>query len=415
VIGTSSPASRSSTARRLVDAAGFRHGVVHPPRVVRRTFAEPPGIVNVAVPDWGGGTWRSASGGIARTAQAAEDAAVAEALERYAAHACSLPRRTRAELDGHEVLELEDWSLYSDEQRGSPDFPYAAHYDGPRTYTNVFDLASNRELWVPFELVGLSAEGAGVSTSNGLAAGRSPIQALLRAVQELVERDALMSTWLHGVPGLRVEPLPRHRAEVEALGGEIACIDATPAYSPHPVALVAGRLPLRGAPRFALGAACRATWHEAAEKAYLEWLQGVVFVAVYREFHPGLAFPSPLDVKSFDEHAVYYSVCPDEWERIPLLRGHAGPTPPAGEDSLEAVVSALHEAGIRIFYRELTTADVRQAGVHAVRALSPDLAPIHCDQAWPFLGGTVPDVRRRYPWADPATLTFPSPFPHPLG
>jgi ribosomal protein S12 methylthiotransferase accessory factor len=399
----------------LATAAGFRHGIVHPPRVVRRTFAEPPGIVNVAVPDWGIGAWRSASGGIARTPEEAEEAAIAEALERYAAHACALPRRSRADLPEAAVLELEDWSLYSDEQRRSPGFPYARHYDGPRTYTNVFEIGSNRERWVPFELVGLTEDGAGVTTSNGLAAGRTPLQALYRAVQELVERDALMSTWLHGVPGRRVEPSRRHRDEVEKLGGEIACIDATPAYSPHPVALVAGMLPLRGVPRFALGAACRASWDEAVEKAYLEWLQGVVFVALYREFHPDLAFGSRLDVRTFDEHAVYYSVCPDEWERVPLLDGHSAPAPPGGDDSLEWLAGALHAAGIRVLYRELTTADVRQAGLHAVRALSPDLAPIHCDQAWPFLGGTVPAVDWRYPLADPASLSFPNPLPHPLG
>jgi ribosomal protein S12 methylthiotransferase accessory factor len=400
----------------LADAAGFRHGVVHPPRAVPHSFAEPVGVVNVAVPEWDLGEWRSASGGIARTREVAEDAAIAEALERYAARACTLPQRSRVSLADAEVLELEDWSLYSEDQRRRRDFPHAATYIEERTFTCVFDLIDNREVWVPYGLVGLTEAGAGVTTSNGLAAGPTPEDALLRAVQELVERDALMTTWLHGVPGRRVEPASRYRDDVAALGGEIACFDATPAYSPHPVALVAGRLPLRGVQRFSLGAACRATWSEAVEKAYLEWLQGVVFVAAYRDFHRELAFPTPAGVKTFDDHAVYYSVRPEEWETIPLLReGRANPPPRDGDPTLAALASVLAAAGIRVMYRELTTSDVRQAGVHVVRALSPDLAPIHCDEAWPFLGGTVPDVERRYPWVDRAELCFPSPFPHPLG
>jgi ribosomal protein S12 methylthiotransferase accessory factor len=78
------------------------------------------------------------------------------------------------------------------------------------------------------------------------------------------------------------------------------------------------------------------------------------------------------------------------------------------------LAAALAATGIRAFYRELTTSDVRQAGAFVVRAVSPDLAPIHCDEQWPFLGGSVSDVRRRYLWA-PSSLPFPSPYPHPLG
>ncbi|NNE12875.1 MAG: hypothetical protein HKN41_11605, partial [Ilumatobacter sp.] len=65
------------------------------------------------------------------------------------------------------------------------------------------------------------------------------------------------------------------------------------------------------------------------------------------------------------------------------------------------------------FYRELTTVDCNQLGLRVVRVVAPALTPLHHDHRWPFLGGTTPDVKRRYPDLEPGE--FPSPFPHGLG
>jgi ribosomal protein S12 methylthiotransferase accessory factor len=244
---------------------------------------------------------------------------------------------------------------------------------------------------------------------------------LLRAVQELVERDALMVTWHHGVPGRQVALPDLYADEIAALGGEALCIDATPDYSPHPVALVCGQLPLRGRPRYSLGAACRETWGAALEKAYLEWIQGVVFAGYYLAYNPDVELRHPREVKSFDDHAVYYTVHPEEWAEVPLLRGETvvrkehEPVSAGPADSLAGLARGLAESGVAVYYRDLTTSDLRQLGLCVVRALSPDLAQIGCDHEWPFLGGTAADVGRRYPWATRLDLCFPNPHPHPLG
>jgi ribosomal protein S12 methylthiotransferase accessory factor len=414
--------SSAASAVKLRRTAGFRHGIVLPPQRVKRTLADPAGVVDVGIPANSPDPWASAAGGIGRNADQAELAAIGEALERYAAATVRLPERRLDALDGCEVLELEDFSLFGEEQRGRPDFPYRDFYESDAPYTNVHALADNREVWVPSALVGLSAASP-VTTSNGLAAGPSAHSALLRAVQELVERDALTVIWLHGVPGRRVELPGSLLAEVGALGGDVVCIDATPEYSPHPVALVCGQLPLRGRPRYSLGAACRETWDAAVEKAYLEWLQGVTFAGYYLAHNARSRFDDPTDVRTFDDHAVYYTLHPEQWTQLPLLRGEtvvrrdAGPerAPAAVAESLAALAAALTVHGFAVYYRDLTTPDVREAGLAVVRALSPDLAPIGCDHRRPFLGGTVADVRRRYPWAGGGDLCFPNPHPHPLG
>jgi ribosomal protein S12 methylthiotransferase accessory factor len=412
----------SASAALLRTAPGFRHGIVLPPEHVESTFADPPGIVNVGVPAATEDPWVGATGGIGWTRDAAENAGIGEALERYAAAAFPLPERRRSELPPSLRLDASEFSLFSAAQRARPDFPYRELYEGDVPYTNVFSLTDNSECWAPAALVGLGrAEGA-VSTSTGLAAGASPCAALLRATEELVERDALAITWLHGLAGRRVDLPPELARRVDDLMGEAIAIDATPAYSPHPVALVAGTLPIRGAPRFALGAACRGTWRHAVEKAFLEFVQGISFAGFVTERGLARELRSPADVKTFDDHAVYYTLHPEDWARVPLLAGprvlraaetEASEPPPSA--ALARLAARLAEEGVRVFYRELTTADLVAVGVSAVRALSPDLAPLACDEEWPFLGGTVPDVQRRYPWAAGTGQSFPNPLPHPLG
>jgi ribosomal protein S12 methylthiotransferase accessory factor len=400
-------------------AASQRHGVVMPARIVARTAADLPEVFNATVMA-GALELEKRAGGAGRSSDAAKRAAMGEALEHYAARVCALPGRPSSEVEG-EVVELADFSLHSREQRSHPGFPHRDFYEQPAIYTRCWSPLDNDAAWLPRALVGMGETGAGVTTSSGLAAATSPHVALLRAMQELVERDALMVTWLHGVPGRRVDLDPGYDDPVCERGGELACFDATPDYSPHPVALVLGQLPARGRARYALGAACRETWAGAVEKAFLEWVQGVTFAGYRLNHEAGPTYRSPLEVRTFDDHATYYTLRPDEWERLPIFRGRRFDRRPSaiGADSpgreILLLAHALCDAGVRVYYRDLTTPDLRQIGVHVVRALSPDLVPIFDDQRWPLLGGTAADVAARYSWTAGLRLTFPSPFPHPLG
>ena len=75
---------------------------------------------------------------------------------------------------------------------------------------------------------------------------------------------------------------------------------------------------------------------------------------------------------------------------------------------------ALLDAGIRVYYREVSTIDAIQAGVRVVKALSPDMALIHSHDAWPFLHKVDGMVESRYPDRG-AESQFPNLKPHPLG
>lgn len=405
----------------LVTAAtGHRHGLLVPPIDVPRSAADVPDVFHASVATEGE-VFRSAGGGVARTPETARVAAVGEALERYAAIHATLPLRQPDTLDGARTVRLADFTLHSDRQRARPDYPHAGVFTESEWLTEAFDLTSNEPVWVPAALVTLNDTQGALATSSGLAADPDPYKALLRALQEIVERDAYMTTWMHQLGGRLV-----HAGAIDArLGGDMRVYDLTPRPSPHPVALVTGTLDLHGRPRHSLGVACRSRWADAVERATLEMLQGTMFVGQVLHRRPDLMGLDPDEVTGFDEHAVYYTANPDAWADLPLHAHAEWADPPKDAATatheprrqLASLVAALDAAGVRLFYRDLTTVDVAQLGITVVRVLSPDLTPIHHDHRWPFLGGRATDLQARYPdgMERRGDRIHPSPFPHALG
>ena len=400
----------------LRGAADHRLGIVEPAEMLPATEADIEGVFHAAVPVADHSAWRGVAGGCAEDPDAAVDAAIGEALERYAA----LMHPVTDAPASCEVRGFEAFSLFSDAQRTAPDFPHSELLTSPCRLVEMQRLSDGRHIAAPAALVlfrpGLEG---GLATSSGLAAGESVVMATLRAVQELIERDALMCAWLHGLSGRHVQMDPRRTQPVARRGGSVALVDITPRHSAHPVALVGGGIPIQGRMRYSAGAACRATWAEAVQKAYLEWAQGLVYVG--HRLRRGLPeLRSAGAVRTFEDHAIWYTVHPEQWGDLPMFRDgeeRAAPADrprPTRRAELWDLVEQAATHGVELLARELTTTDRRQAGVSVVRVLSPQLTPIHCDERWPYLGGRSRDVQWRYPNAVAAT-PFPSPFPHPLG
>ncbi|CRK58476.1 TOMM biosynthesis docking scaffold (protein D) [Alloactinosynnema sp. L-07] len=384
-------------------AVGWRQGVVSRLQETPHSLSDVdiPGYAAIPDPSTTGGT----SGGVSLDPESARLAAIAEALERHAATRCPLET---VDTDGPR-WPIDTFTLHSPAQRAVPGFPFPGYRDPE--YTHAWTLPDNRPVQVPAGLLSLDARHGLPSTSSGLAAGPSATAALTAAVSELIERDALTTVWLHGLAPTRVAVPDRLADPVTALGGEITAFDLTPAYSPYPVAAIAGTLPVAGVARPTLGLACKPTWREAVDKAWAEWCQGTVFIRV-RLGDTGPLRPD--QVTDFDKHAVYYTHA-DEWADLPLWRGKAGDPPADAPDrDLRTLVDALTGADIRLAYRDLTTPELAAVGLHCVRALSPNLTPLHSDHRWPHVGGRAAEVSWRYPELT-AHTAFPSPYPHPLG
>ena len=256
-------------AHLMQQAVGQRHGMVLPPQRAPLSMADAD-IVHYGVPRRIDSPWESASGGVARRERDARLAAIGETVERAASGLVRLPMRPRRDIPPDERIDAEDFALFTPDQRARPGFPHGSIYDPGCPYVEVFSLVDNSPVWVPQPFVSLQdPHRTGVPNSSGLAAGPDPHAALLRGVQELIERDALMTTWLHGLAGRAVVPPSPLASEVARLSGEFTVLDLTPAYSPFPVAAVMGGIPKRGVWRYSLGVACKHDWDSAVDKAYL--------------------------------------------------------------------------------------------------------------------------------------------------
>ena len=402
-------------------AVGQRHGMVLPPQRAPLSMADAD-IVHYGVPRRIDSPWKSAPGGVARRERDARLAAIGETVERAASGLVQLPMSPRRDIPPDERIDAEDFALFTPDQRAQPGFPHGSIYDPDCPYVEVFSLVDNSPVWVPQPFVSLQdPHRTGVPNSSGLAAGPDPHAALLRGVQELIERDALMTTWLHGLPGHAITPPSPLVSEVAKLSGEFTVLDLTPAYSPFPVAAVMGGIPKRGVWRYSLGVACKHDRDSAVNKAYLEWNQGVLFAGVYGELADVSRIQKDTELHSFDEHAMYYTLYPELWPKLPILREKNAPYAPslrtAPEDprrALDVTRKALADAGIRVYYREVSTIDAIQAGLRVVKALSPDMALIHSHDAWPFVHKVDGMVESRYPGRG-AESQFPNLKPHPLG
>ncbi len=407
-------------------AATLRSGLVLPCQPLPASACEMDGYHHASVaadPAW---TWQTTSGGIADSPAGAATVAVAEALERYAAAICPFEVRPLSALGGETVLPLEQFAQFSAEQQARADYPWPRRHSG--LMGRVYRLADDAPAWVPQEMIGLGprqGEACLASVSTGLAAQTDAPGALWSGLFELIERDALAVSWLNALQPPECLPPPDAQAQVGARRGRLRVFDLTPQWSPFPVIAVAGSLPRDGRLRHAFGVACRASAAEAFDKAWREWMQGIVF-ADHLAQH--LRFEGP--PQSFEQHAVHYSLHPDEWERVPMWAtppraprplGTVPPHPqlalaelPPGP-RLRRAADWLQLQGVRLYYRDLTPCDVAQTGLRVVRVLSPDLSQMHGDARWPYLGGRVRDTGWRYPGMARAPVAFPNPYPHPLG
>lgn len=320
--------------------------------------------------------------------------AVAEAIERYAG---SMPDPARIvwsrpdELTG-DMLHPRELAPYADDQFKRPGFPYV-RFDPDVAHPWIAgEWAGKRgAVWVPAVLVFLSLDirreqAFCQGTSNGMAAGTETSEAQLRAILELLERDAFMTSWLCQRPGrvLRIDETLEATLKtvldgVAALGAQVELVLLESACDYPTVACLAFGDGINW-PGVTFGLGTDPDPRSAVRQAILELGQTGPHLRKLMKSAAHLIPKAASDVSGMLDHARYYFP-PERARAFDYLRDDSdacalADLPAGSERSLKGCVDALAASNIRVALLDVTSADVATAGFVVIRAVSPDLQPI---------------------------------------
>jgi ribosomal protein S12 methylthiotransferase accessory factor len=376
-------------------------------------------------------------GGAHPTREAARAAAIGEVAERYSVSYVpeGLPVGTAAEL-GPRCVDPARFALFSERQHRSRDFPFRRFDRDARVrWAPAWSLPDGLPIFVPAQLVyfGEAAPDEvpiGYATSNGLACGASFVEAALAALLELVERDAFMIAWSNrlSLPRLDWRATPElvdlDRLAFRPTGLRYSVVDLS-ALLDVPAALGVVHGDAGSAAALGVGAGCAPTIEEAWLKALSEAFAVRTWARTMNLLEPAVVYREDFDdVVSFADHIRYYADA-DNAAHASFLDAAAATrvardvAPLEGDTPLEwieAVARRLAAVGCSAYAVDVTSPDVRAAGLAVVKVIAPELCALDVAYRLRFLGG-----RRLYDAAfeaglRPAPLTEDdvNPYPHPF-
>lgn len=347
-------------------------------------------------------------GGAGWSSGEARDACLGEAVERFE----SFPRAEDGAVEAsfatwpldEPAVDPARWVLFSEAQYRAENFPFAPFTARTSTRWVAFrDVASGDPIWAPEDLATLHAakgahHGIASMSSTGLSAGAGAHPTVLRGVQEVIERDALVRAWWGEYP------LSAHDAEevFAAIGGDVAARVLRPnltysflrvetPYSAHVTLVTVEGEGVEGF-CFSVGSACRESRAESFRKALLEAVQGRHYARHRRGelAASGAALPEvPVD---FAGHALYYSMRPERLAETVLQRAAAAREDAAISARIEPLGALLERLGAAHApaFRLVTPPAVPALapGLRVVKVVIPGLVPLHGDHRLAHLGAS---------------------------
>lgn len=338
--------------------------------------------------------------GISTEPDTARLAAIAEVVERYTLFVSqsSTEHRMRAsynEIARHAVAPA-DFALFSQVQyRRSPSLTRLTN-DTTIDWCWAFSLTRNCATLIP-EAVAYPSRPTHTSNnfvtepnSTGVACDVVASHALLSALYEVLERDALAVAWHGRLPMTTLDP--DRSAAADLISGPLTrcshkfSLYQVPTDYPVPVVLAVA-WHQNHVPHAATGAACRPNADEAARKALFEACQ-MLWHLRRRDLVP------PETVRRFEDHATFFATRDGASMLHHYLDETAGSQPlkppttnGSATEDLSRLVNALADLGLEVLTVELTTSDVAAAGFRVFRIIVPGTIDIAADARYTRLGG----------------------------
>ncbi len=368
-------------------------------------------LCNGLAASWFGHAEGVPGSGIGWDEASAEGACVGEAIERL--QAASLPDDVllRASFDAwplrEPAIDPAKWVLFHPEQYRQPGFPFQ-----PLTRETVCSWVCFRQAltgtphWLPAEIAYLDLPDGhrfcpGYST--GLAAGRTGEPILLRALQEVIERDAVIGAWWGRYP---IEEFslsaaldgvaPEIRGQMARPNLAYRCFRIATPFSDH-VTMVTLEGDDREGYCFSIGSSCRETRSASWLKSLLEAIHGRHYVRYLKTQVAAGMLKVGRCPTSFAEHAVYYSMVPQDFRRTVLGNLPAKPKNKRSDSWGSAVPDTIAYLIERlgperpVLFRSMTPPALasENLGWHVSRVVVPGLQPMHGHHGLPHLGGPL--------------------------
>jgi ribosomal protein S12 methylthiotransferase accessory factor len=328
------------------------------------------------------------------TALAAHIGAVGEAIERYSAARYKLEDLRVSSFNSFagNALDPRRLCLYEESQYEQPNFPFTRFDpDQPIHWVEGHWFGNNEPVWVPalpafFNFQVCHHEYFCQVSSNGLAAGSDLDDAGLRATFELIERDAVMISWMCQLPGelliLDASIAPEmheivRRLEENGVKVELYLLDLG---TNIPTVFGVGIGDGETNPGASVSLATHASLTVAVGKAILELAHFSPYISrIMKE----QKIPQTADeVVTLEDHALYY-VPLDRLAAFDFLRHGSGKGIPVTDRIGEAPPTAascierLAKAGLSVAIVDVTSPDVAGTPFRVARALGVDMQPIH--------------------------------------
>lgn len=370
----------------------------------------------------------------------AEALALVEGLERlFCLSYCAPERLVSARYDkvAHEAIDPRALPLFADEQYESTDFPLN-RFD-PRSelpWIWGVDARNGEPVLVPAEFVFRvpTRRKLYLPNSNGAACHTTVRRATVGGILEIVERDALMVTWLHrlslpraGISGVNVDSRGI-RDTLQALDFDLNHVDITTDLGiPVLMAVLRDR---RNQDFFLLDMVAGLQPGEQIAKLHRELSQFLFpYLLDCKHFvNDRTADLEPNSVASFPDHLAFYQTKAKNRQASfltsaesvrDLRESHVELHVPEDGDErqrLDWLTRRLDEKGYRVIVVDCSTPMLQSLGLHCVKVLIPGLLPLNCGHRFRTISGErVLNVVHRMGLA-PAS-SHPSqlnPSPHPF-
>lgn len=331
------------------------------------------------------------------------------------------------------AISPDKFALFSNSQYKKHNFPFQRFKDDLNIYwLEGINLVTKKEVLVPAQLclpTTRDRNRISFSTTTGLSAHRDYYKCLYNCLCEVVERDAVMITWLNK---FNLVPLK--------INGDLVLSGLSKKLNVSDYKLMVYLLPTdvdlnvvlsinvnrrNKSPFLAMGASCSFSFLHALRKAVLEGFHCLNFLFYAKK--EGKIIKDWRQIKGFDEHALLYSN-PIMREKISfLIAGEkkeqnkiAGKSVLKNRQVLnfkqmcQVIINNLSKKGYQPIVVDLTPEEIKLLGFHVLKVLIPGFIDLGLYNFY-FLGSErIYKISSKYGFGikkEEELNTFPHPFP----